>query len=114
MRKRRKKQKEQRRKKKLRKRKIQRRKKKVLWKKRKKKRKKRKTALSRGRKKKVITEGIIQRLIEKGKERGFVTYSEILQEVPNIEEDVKGIEDLFDKLEEEGIKIEEVREYLRC
>ena len=51
-------------------------------------------------------------LIEKAKPRGFVTYSEILYQFPDIEKDVEGLEYLYDQLEESGIRVEEVKEYL--
>ena len=51
-------------------------------------------------------------LIEKSRQRGFVTYSEILYAFPEIDKDVEGLERLYQRLEEEGIQVEEVREYL--
>ncbi|OHA66978.1 MAG: RNA polymerase sigma factor RpoD [Candidatus Wildermuthbacteria bacterium RIFCSPHIGHO2_02_FULL_47_12] len=51
-------------------------------------------------------------LIEKAKLRGFVTYSEILYQFPDIEKDVEGLEYLYEQLEESGIRVEEVKEYL--
>jgi len=54
----------------------------------------------------------IQNIIEKSRQRGFVTYTEILYAFPEIERDVEGLERLYQRLEEEGIAVEEVREYL--
>jgi len=54
----------------------------------------------------------IQTIIEKSRQRGFVTYTEILYAFPEIERDVEGLERLYQRLEEEGIAVEEVREYL--
>ena len=54
----------------------------------------------------------VEALIEKSRQRGFVTYSEILYAFPEIEKDVEGLERLYQRLEEEGIRVEEVREYL--
>lgn len=45
------------------------------------------------------------RLINKGRERGFVTYDEILKEFPNIETDVMFLDDLYDRLSTTGVDI---------
>ena len=74
-------------------------------------RKKKKT-LKLGRPKKVFLPEKIRQLTEKGKERGFVTYSEILYFFPEIENDIKGLEKLYEDLEKEGIEIKESRELL--
>ena len=47
----------------------------------------------------------VDRLTLKGKEKGFVTYDEILKEFPNIEEDIFFLEDLYEKLNRAGIDI---------
>ncbi|MDP1538467.1 MAG: sigma-70 family RNA polymerase sigma factor [bacterium] len=65
-----------------------------------------------GRPKKVFTPEKFQELVRKGKERGFVTYSEILYYFPEIERDIKGLEKLYDDLEKEGIEVEEVKELI--
>ena len=52
----------------------------------------------------------IKKLIEKGKSRGFVTVSEILDMFPELERDLLGLEDLFEKLEKEGIAVEEEKD----
>lgn len=44
-------------------------------------------------------------LINKGKERGFVTYDEIIKYFPNIEEDIIFLEDLYEKLSSYKIDI---------
>ncbi len=49
----------------------------------------------------------VRMLLEKGKQRGFVTESEILHVAPAIEEDIEGLEDLYRKLEVAKIKIVE-------
>ena len=53
-----------------------------------------------------------QKLVEKSKERGFITYAEILHFSPEIEKDIKGLEQLYDFLEKKGIEIKEAREFL--
>ena len=60
----------------------------------------------------VFTPEKFQQLLEKGRKRGFVTYSEILYYFPDIERDIKGIEKLYDDFEKEGIEIKEVKELL--
>ncbi len=46
-----------------------------------------------------------ERLISKGKERGFVTYDEILKEFPTIEEDIIFLEELYEKFTVAGIDV---------
>ena len=60
----------------------------------------------------VVRDEDVETLIEKSRQRGFVTYSEILYAFPEIEKDVEGLERLYQRLDEEGIHVEEVREYL--
>ena len=74
-------------------------------------RKKRK-GLPRGRPKKVFLPEKLQQLIKKGKERGFVTVSEILYFFPAVERDIKGLEQLYEALEKEGIDVQEAKEFL--
>ena len=84
---------------------------------------KRKVRVSRGRPKKlqrresilrgkVFTPEKFQQLIEKGKERGFVTLSEVLYFFPEAERDIKGLEKLYENLEKEGIEVKEARELI--
>src|SRR4030042_3173563 len=54
----------------------------------------------------------LQQLKDKGRERGFITYSEILYFFPEVERDVRGLETLFDDLEREGIEVKETTELL--
>lgn len=56
-------------------------------------------------KKKLQLEMKASRLIGKGKERGYVTYNEILKEFPTIEENVMFLEDLYERLSTSGIDI---------
>ncbi|HEX8946651.1 MAG TPA: sigma-70 family RNA polymerase sigma factor [Candidatus Paceibacterota bacterium] len=44
-------------------------------------------------------------LITKGRERGYITYSEILKEFPHVENDVAFLEDLYERLATAGIDI---------
>jgi RNA polymerase primary sigma factor len=47
----------------------------------------------------------ITRLLGKGKERGYVTYDEILKEFPTVEEDILFLEDLYERLSGAGVDI---------
>lgn len=60
----------------------------------------------------IFTEEKVHNLLQKGKPRGFITHSEILYSFPDFDRDLDGLESLFDSLEQEGIQVEEVREYL--
>ena len=71
-----------------------------------------KGADSKARRGKIVTDEKIQELLDKSRQRGFITYSEILSTFPTIEKDVEGLERLYEFAEEEGIRIEEVKEYL--
>ncbi len=44
-------------------------------------------------------------LIEKGKERGYVTYSEILHSFPHVEEDVSFLESLYERFAAAGVDV---------
>jgi RNA polymerase primary sigma factor len=46
-----------------------------------------------------------EKLFTKGKEKGFVTYDEILKEFPDIEDDVVFLEDLYQQFNEKGIDV---------
>ncbi|HEY0221147.1 MAG TPA: RNA polymerase sigma factor region1.1 domain-containing protein, partial [Candidatus Paceibacterota bacterium] len=47
----------------------------------------------------------LERLLHKGKERGYVTYDEILKEFPTVEEDIVFLDELYDKLSASGVDI---------
>jgi RNA polymerase primary sigma factor len=64
------------------------------------------------RKKVLITEEKIQQLINRGRERGFVTEAELLKLIPRIEEDIAGLERVYEELKENNIKIIESVEFL--
>ena len=46
-----------------------------------------------------------ERLIQKGKERGYITYSEILREFPHVEDDVNYLDELYERFTTAGIDI---------
>lgn len=45
------------------------------------------------------------KLINKGKERGFITYDQILKEFPNIETNILFLDDLYSRLSEAGVDV---------
>jgi len=63
-------------------------------------------------KKKLVTEEKIKELINRGRERGFITESELLKLIPRIEEDIFGLEKVYDELKKNNIKIIESIEFL--
>lgn len=67
-----------------------------------------------GRPKKVFVPEKLQELISRGKQRGFVTTSEILSYFPDVQNDVAGLENLYDELEKNGVELKEAREYLEA
>ncbi len=61
---------------------------------------------------KVFTPEKVKKLFERARQRGFVTASEILYFFPNIEEDIQGLENLFEKLDEKGIEVKDNKDLL--
>ncbi|MBU2082314.1 sigma-70 family RNA polymerase sigma factor, partial [Patescibacteria group bacterium] len=59
-----------------------------------------------------IFEGRVQAIINRGRERRFVTETEILKFFPDVEKDITGLERLYDRLEEANIKVEGSREFI--
>ena len=55
--------------------------------------------------KRKILDDKASKLITKGRERGFITYDEILKEFPRVEEDVMFLDDLYNKLVVAGIDV---------
>lgn len=47
----------------------------------------------------------LHKLLNKGKERGYVTYDEILREFPNVETDVLFLDEMYSKFNQSGIDI---------
>jgi RNA polymerase primary sigma factor len=52
-----------------------------------------------------INEDSIAALIDKGRHRGFITQAEVLNAFPNIEKDIRGLENLYEQLEGANINI---------
>ncbi len=64
-----------------------------------------KTARHAGPRKTIISESAVLRLIEKGRQRGFVTNAEVLGAFPTIEKDIGGLEALYERLESLNINV---------
>jgi len=60
----------------------------------------------------VITPEKLDELVKKGKTRGFVTFSEILNYFPNIEENMIELDQMFGKLEQLSIDVKDSKGYL--
>ena len=52
-----------------------------------------------------IKEEDILKLIEKGRQRGFVTEAEIMHAFPHVEKDIEGLERLYERLEASNINV---------
>jgi RNA polymerase primary sigma factor len=60
----------------------------------------------------VISPERLDELIKKGKTRGFITFGEILNFFPNIEDNIMELDSMFEKLEQLSIEVKESRGYL--
>ncbi len=58
-----------------------------------------------GGRKRAALEAKAEALIAKGKERGYVTYNEILKEFPTVEDDVMFLEELYERLSSSGVDV---------
>jgi RNA polymerase primary sigma factor len=61
-----------------------------------------------------MTNETIEKLIERGRQRGFITESEILHFFPRIEMDVEGLEKFYNKLEAANIRVVDSSEMLEA
>jgi RNA polymerase primary sigma factor len=57
-------------------------------------------------------EKVIKSLVSQGKSRGYVTETEIMYALPNIEDNLEQLEEIYDALKEKGIKIQDELEFL--
>lgn len=55
---------------------------------------------------------LVEAIVAKSKERGFITYSEILHHFPKIENDLSALEELYHQLEEMNIEVRESKDLL--
>lgn len=59
-----------------------------------------------------FSESKVETVLKKGKERGFVTYSEIISAFPHIEHNILFLEDLYSRFEQAGVDVLESKELL--
>ncbi len=59
------------------------------------------------------SQGIVGSLIERGRQRGFVTEDEIIHTVPEVETNIDLLENLYEKLEGSGVKVVSSDEILK-
>lgn len=59
-----------------------------------------------------VYDAAVQQLVVRGRQRGFITFSEIIQLLPQIERNIALLEDLYSKLEAENITLQEAKELL--
>jgi len=71
-----------------------------------------KEVLDVSRSEKVFSPEKLQNLLDRARQRGFVTTSEILYFFPNIEKDMEGLENLYEQLERRGIEVKEKKDFL--
>ncbi len=64
------------------------------------------------RRSKVFIKEKIDELLSKGKERGFITYDEVLHYFPEVERDIKGLENFYQTLQSLSIELKESQEFL--
>ncbi|TSC64506.1 MAG: RNA polymerase primary sigma factor [Parcubacteria group bacterium Gr01-1014_106] len=55
----------------------------------------------------ILTSASVRELLRKGQYAGFVTEDEILRAIPNVEEDLLGLETVYDALAKRGVRVEE-------
>ncbi|HUT96222.1 MAG TPA: sigma-70 family RNA polymerase sigma factor [Candidatus Paceibacterota bacterium] len=60
----------------------------------------------------LITPEVIQKLITRSKNKGFITEQEIIKAIPHLERDIEGIEELYDSLKNAHIQILEKKDYI--
>lgn len=60
-----------------------------------------------------IKEKAKKELLDRGKPRGFITYQEVLKFFPQAEEDILGLEEIYQFLENKGVKVKEAPELLK-
>lgn len=54
----------------------------------------------------------VERLVARGRARGFITFSEVLYYFPYPEDDMEGLENFYNRIEEEGIEIKKGVQFL--
>ncbi len=68
--------------------------------------------VKKAKKSKVLDQEKIEALFKRGRQRGFITFAEILYFFPDIEIDIANLDQLYKRLEEEKIEIKDRKEFL--
>ncbi len=71
-----------------------------------------KSATNRSEKKAALNDQQLKELIDRGRERGYVTDTEVLHYFPRVEEDVTFLETIYDQLEKSNIKVVETSQLI--
>ncbi len=74
--------------------------------------KKKREAVIKPSKKERVFEERVRQVISRGQQRGFVTETEILKFFPDVEKDIAELEQLYEKLDEADIRVEESKEFI--
>ncbi|MBI2097633.1 MAG: sigma-70 family RNA polymerase sigma factor [Candidatus Vogelbacteria bacterium] len=69
-------------------------------------------AVKSGQKKRRANEIKFEQLLARGRQRGFITYGEMLKEFPNVEMDLEFLEQIYDRFEQAGIDVLEETGFL--
>jgi len=59
-----------------------------------------------------FSEARVEAILRRGKDRGFITYAEILSAFPHVEHNIIFLEDLYGRFESAGIDVLEAKEFL--
>ncbi|MEK9209553.1 MAG: sigma-70 family RNA polymerase sigma factor, partial [Patescibacteria group bacterium] len=65
-----------------------------------------------GKKEKEFSQAKMEELLKKGKQRGFVTYAEIIKQFPSIEDNILFLEDIYARFQEQNVDILEGQELI--
>jgi RNA polymerase primary sigma factor len=71
-----------------------------------------KSSAKRSEKKTALNEQQLKELIDRGRERGYVTDTEVLHYFPRVEEDVTFLENIYDQLDKSNIKVVETSQLI--
>ena len=53
----------------------------------------------------IESEDLLAELIRRGKQRGFITEDEIIHLIPNVETEIEKLEELYEKMENSGVRV---------
>src|SRR3989344_2573441 len=59
-----------------------------------------------------FSEARVEAILKKSKDRGFITYAEILSAFPHVEHNIIFLEDLYGRFESAGVDVLEAKEFL--